>query len=230
MASSTLAPDDSGYFPDVSLSHLCLSSSNETYSLQHQPDGWALWDEGLTDLTEQVNGVSSGIRGVIFSGLSSWQEIPETQKSISPLSSIASIAQEEDPTMPDAHSASSLPSTRKRKRQNEPQKPTGKKLRQRAREPPIVDNASLPATRLQIAKQDLESEREKVRVLEKEIMVLKEVNTLLLARLEAREETIEGRNRNAGQEDVEILQSRVERYKLTITVIDNVITLSKLTS
>lgn len=157
------------------------------------------------------------------------QEIPETQQSTSPLSSISPIPQDLDPIIGDAHTANNFPTTR-RKRHNEPQNVTRKKPKVTARQPTTVDNVSLLTTRLQIAQQDLESEKKKVRVLEKEIGTLKELRALLMDRLKARGETVAERDRSiaAGQDAVKILHSRLERKELTMTILENVIKLSKL--
>lgn len=58
----------------------------------------------------------------------------------------------------------------------------------------MTDDASLLATWIEVAQQDLESEKEKVRILEKEIDTLKEARKILINRLKVRQETVGDRD------------------------------------
>jgi chromosome segregation ATPase len=162
----------------------------------------------------------------LFSNISI-QEIPETQLSAGFLSS---DPEDEDPIIEDVHEAHSSTSVTKRKRNVEPQNLAHKKPKKTAGEPTIVDKTSPLATRLKDAEQDLETEKEKVKALEKKIDALEEGRMVLIARLKAREETIGGRDGSiaAVQDHDKMLKKELERKELAIAIVADVIKLLSL--
>jgi len=142
----------------------------------------------LIDLAVQINPfftrhLKSFCRCILclFSNISI-QEIPESQASAGTSSS---ALENEDPIIEDVHKADSSASATKRKRNVEPQDLARKKSNKTAGEPDIIDKVSLLTTRLKVADQDLETEKEKVRNFEKKIDALEEQRKNLINRLKA---------------------------------------------
>lgn len=150
------------------------------------------------------------------------QEIPETQLSAGIPSS---GPEDEDLTIENVHKADSSTSATKRKRNVKPQNLVRKKPKKTTGEPAIMDEDSPLAARLKVAEQDLETEKEKVRALEKKIDTLEEGRKILTDRLEAREKTISGQN---AQDRAMVLKKELERKELAIAILADVIQLSKL--
>lgn len=155
------------------------------------------------------------------------QEIPETRLSTGPFSS---IRQDEDPIIENVQTANRFTSTVQRKRNIELQDSSRKKLKQTEGEPASMDDASLLATWIEAAQQDLESEKEKVRVLKKEIDTLKEARKMLINRLKARQDTAGDRGESIAmaQDHGKVLEKRVGRKELAIAIFGNVLKLSRL--
>jgi hypothetical protein len=94
----------------------------------------------------------------------------------------------------------------------------------------VTDDASLLATWIEVAQQDLESEKEKVRILEKEIDTLKEARKILINRLKVRQETVGDRDESIAlvQDRRKVLEKRAGRKELVIAILENVLKLSRL--
>ncbi|SRR6266498_202662 len=95
------------------------------------------------------------------------QEIPETQLSTS---ASPSNSKDKDSIIKNIHEIVRSTSATKRKRNIEPQNLIRKKPKKTAAEPAIIDEVNLLVTQLKTIEQDLETEKKKVRTLEKKLI------------------------------------------------------------
>ncbi|SRR6266536_4118007 len=100
----------------------------------------------------------------------------------------------------------------------------------RAGEPASMDKVSRLATRLKVAEQGLETEKEKVRVLEREIEALKEGRETFVNRFKVRGEIIDYRDETITtvRGRVKVLEGELERKELVIIILSDIIKLSSL--
>ncbi len=93
----------------------------------------------------------------------------------------------------------------------------------------IINETSPLVTRLKDTEQNLETKKKKIRALEKKIDALEEEKIILIARLQAREETIGDRDGSiaADQDCAKILKKELERKELAIAIVADVIKLSQ---
>jgi hypothetical protein len=93
-----------------------------------------------------------------------------------------------------------------------------------------MDEISPLAIRLKDIEQDLKTKKEKIRVLEKKIDALEKKKMILIVRFKTREEIISSRDRNiaAVQDYDKILKKKLERKKLVIAIVANMIKLLNL--
>ncbi|KAL9616320.1 MAG: hypothetical protein Q9160_008799 [Pyrenula sp. 1 TL-2023] len=182
------------------------SSANDDSFLEHQPDRWISSVERQTGFTAQ--------------------EIPETQP---PVCTISSASQDEDLIAENVHTADTVLSTTTRKGRAKSPRSVGKKLKERTERSVTMDDESRLAAWIEAAEQDLESEREKVRVLEEQISTLKEARAIIVNRREAQEEIIgSGDGPAAAQDQNTDLAKNISGRDLLMAILANVIQLSRL--